>query len=153
MRDCRITSDHLGCAISPQSTAVRLTKSHELTRHGRRRISRQAIRLGPPSIHLEALLASAFRQAASCLSFAVISFESVKISVDNAGDGTNEGGVVEGRYGEECPFYLYRFSRWSSQTHSKEVSIAFSPSGETTAKLVASNNSARTTCIHRGFWV
>jgi len=46
---------------------------------------------------MKALLASALSWAASCLSFSVTSLGSVKLSVDNAGDGTAEEGGVEER--------------------------------------------------------
>ena len=52
--------------------------------------------LDQPSIHEKALLASALSLAASCLSSSVTSLGSVKLSVDNVGDGmTDEAGVVE----------------------------------------------------------
>jgi hypothetical protein len=54
-----------------------------------------------PSIHVKALLASALSREASCLSFSGISLGSVKLSVDNAGDGIDDGGVVEGRDDED----------------------------------------------------
>jgi hypothetical protein len=46
---------------------------------------------------MKALLASALSWADSCLSFSVTSLGSVKLSVDNAGDGTTEEGGVEER--------------------------------------------------------
>jgi hypothetical protein len=52
-------------------------------------------------IHEKAWLASALSLAASCLSSSVISFGSAKLSVDSAGDGMDEGGVVEEREEED----------------------------------------------------
>jgi hypothetical protein len=51
---------------------------------------------------MKALLASALSCAASCLSSSVTSFGSAKLRVDSAGEGAaDEGGVVEGRDGED----------------------------------------------------
>jgi hypothetical protein len=65
-------------------------------------VSGQPIRLYLPSIQTKALFASALSLAASCLSLSVTSLRSDKLRVDSAGEGTEEGGVVEGGDGEVC---------------------------------------------------
>ena len=54
------------------------------------------------SIPRKALLASALSRAASCLSSSETSLRSVKLSVESAGDGTEEGEVVVDEDCEDC---------------------------------------------------
>jgi hypothetical protein len=63
-------------------------------------------------IHEKAWLASALSLAASCLSSSVISLGSAKLSVDSAGDGMDEGGVVEEREEEDDSVMLTINARW-----------------------------------------
>ena len=63
-------------------------------------ISKQAASL--LSIPRKALLASALSRTASCLSSSETSLRSVKLSVERAGDGTDEGEVVEDKDDEDC---------------------------------------------------
>ena len=101
MRDYNITSHPLDCALSLLSIVAQPARSRGLFGDsGRPQTSNEATSL--LSIPRKALLASALSRAASCLSSSETSIGSIKLRVERAGDGIEDGGVVGDKDEEDC---------------------------------------------------
>lgn len=101
MRDYKITSHHLDCAPAPRSIVAQPAQSHGLfgDNGATQRVSSATSML---SIPRKALLASALSRAASCRSLSETSLRSVKLRVERAGDGTEDGEEFGDKDGVDC---------------------------------------------------